>query len=847
MLPPINKNIAIMSSIVRGQCYHLKKLLLQCLASKNMMNQCRSKFSYLNVILNSFTITRTNKNFLFYSYTISRNFQNNVINALASCTLRDTNVSPASFDAIEKHPLTIFVKGASQTREDLLSHPEIESLLFISKNQLVEMFFPRIIKEFDDLGNCTTKISGIIGKTVENASIISLQTNDIFADFLTFWSDGIVPPHFQKGTTIPQEKFRKEASTTNVSDAEKSKPWIPAPHPASIVRVPLCIPKLKGIEITTGPTYKTTVRESLLKYSRSAADWYDSITAFRLTTKLASHKDFDKTFHPSEVDTKFLKEKSSLQPVFEFDTDSLVHTTMTKIISSLKEQCLKNISPPSVEPSDEGFMTPPKQAQTFCSPKPPRSVHGEESVLTETVKEKVKFSVFFYRLLLSANYDDNITNKKEIILGNLSDSFLTSLNTSGRSESQRIFTNAFTTYKKERLQSDSFLDTAINFPHINRTMVSLLLTGDFRSSPLDEDTEYITQSLSVLSFLPPPKLGENSDYKMYVQRSKETSMEDVVEERPEKCSAYDKKVFTKGRQDTYQDAIATIANLTVFFEFIFDETQSSETPALILMLKGLGKVLVNPSFRRFAEKNEHTIPWLTHTLVCQVQSVLNRFVDIATNFTYQRLVDNGSPLPCDVLDPPFKTYKRILNNLDDTLNNSSNILFGVKPLSFVDRSQKRKSNGASPPTVDGKNKRQNVGTGKGWLTCSGGSFSFPSNLSRLPCKSFALEGLECSYGRTCKFEHKAFPKGFRKIDQAIICKWVKEQNNVSFSSSVSEKDRNIKHSPFGPSTPRSETDTSGRSSNQDNGNPREQGTTDNNTPAPPASNNNTDTPAPAAN
>lgn len=110
-------------------------------------------------------------------------------------------------------------------------------------------------------------------------------------------------------------------------------------------------------------------------------------------------------------------------------------------------------------------------------------------------------------------------------------------------------------------------------------MVSLLITGDFRSSPLDKEVEYLTQSLSVLSFLPPPKLGENADYK--------------------------------------QDAVTTVANIVVFFEFVFDEIQSSEELALIMMLRELGKFLVTPVFRKYAEKNKHTIPLLTLTLICQ--------------------------------------------------------------------------------------------------------------------------------------------------------------------------------------------------------------------------------------
>lgn len=132
-------------------------------------------------------------------------------------------------------------------------------------------------------------------------------------------------------------------------------------------------------------------------------------------------------------------------------------------------------------------------------------------------------------------------------------------------------------------------------------------------------------------------------------------------------------------------------HLVVFFEFITDEMQSSETPALVMMLWSIGKILVTPTFRNFVEnKNEKTIQWLTHTLVCQFQSILNRFVELANNYyTYQRLVDTGGSLLPTILDGPYKMLERILNIIwTMCLNNSSNTLFGIQPLSYMDRHNK---------------------------------------------------------------------------------------------------------------------------------------------------------------
>ena len=83
-------------------------------------------------------------------------------------------------------------------------------------------------------------------------------------------------------------------------------------------------------------------------------------------------------------------------------------------------------------------------------------------------------------------------------------------------------------------------------------MIFLLMIGDCCFSSLDD----LSQTIIVLDRS--SREGENAEYNMSVQKSKNISMENAIEERAEKCSAYDKKLFTKGRQTTYQDAITTI-------------------------------------------------------------------------------------------------------------------------------------------------------------------------------------------------------------------------------------------------------------------------------------------------
>ena len=202
----------------------------------------------------------------------------NALEALASCTLHDSNISPALYNALEIHPLTFFVKGTAQKREDLISHPQVESLLFLSKNNLIEMFLPSIVKEFDSSGSCTTKVGGLVGKTSDNCFILSIPTNKAFSDIITCWTkDNLLT--YQKGEEIPSEMF------SQTIDQDSDKPWTPSFHPVALFHILSCIIKLKCHRIITGAITKPSVRLSLQTYCHTAVDWLDVITAHKNNIK----------------------------------------------------------------------------------------------------------------------------------------------------------------------------------------------------------------------------------------------------------------------------------------------------------------------------------------------------------------------------------------------------------------------------------------------------------------------------------------------------------------------------------------------------------------------------------
>lgn len=174
-------------------------------------------------------------------------------------------------------------------------------------------------------------------------------------------------------------------------------------------------------------------------------------------------------------------------------------------------------------------------------------------------------------------------------------------------------------------------------------------------------------------------------------------------------------------------------------------------------------------------------------MVCQLQSVLNSFVEVAQNYNFQKAVEAGNIPTPSILSSCFIGFDKLLENTRGAMNDSSSsFLFSSQPLSFKEK-RKRES---PPKKGDPKRNRSGEPSTKDWLVASG-SYSFPSSWPLTPCKNFAKEDKSCAFGRSCDYEHKLYPKGYTKKVQALICKWAKDTSSVKFASFVRESDRNV--------------------------------------------------------
>ena len=146
--------------------------------------------------------------FLFIFTLNNRIFDKQVFSKLNG-SFEDTNASEKLYEDTVKHPVVLFSLGSKFQREQFLNHPEVESLLYVQKGKLYQMFLPHTIQEFDEETDIpTSKVTGVLGKNIDKYSVLSFTRKEIFGDFWTYLNKSS-KLYFASGLHLTEEVFKK--------------------------------------------------------------------------------------------------------------------------------------------------------------------------------------------------------------------------------------------------------------------------------------------------------------------------------------------------------------------------------------------------------------------------------------------------------------------------------------------------------------------------------------------------------------------------------------------------------------------------------------------------------------
>lgn len=126
--------------------------------------------------------------------------------------------------------------------------------------------------------------------------------------------------------------------------------------PIVSLRVPLCIPKLKGVKVTTGSLLSPGVQTSMEEYCLIARAWIKALIKFINTTKNIKPSKF--VDHLPQPPKSFnLVDDPSIHPTLDLEANSMVRLQVMRNITLLRLNVERKVTKPKYEEQLKNFLS----------------------------------------------------------------------------------------------------------------------------------------------------------------------------------------------------------------------------------------------------------------------------------------------------------------------------------------------------------------------------------------------------------------------------------------------------------------------------------------------------------
>ena len=711
---------------------------------------------------------------------------------------------PPLFAQADLHPVYKHIKGTADVRKvQLLHSANVEGFLFINNNKLVTIYLAQIA--FDHTSDPQEQhplVIGALGSLCADAVPISLSLQDVLADSLVLEAyDPSSSAHpFLTGKDLSDEFFNTVMYPTQAL-TKLDTPDLTY----RLVRLPTCIPKLRGQPILEGSIFDDSIISAIENYSTDAGQWLElHVAAAKANPSSilpASIEAIDASYLPPITFDTPLVVSPQLSLNILIDGNNIPNSPRSIVQTAIKATIAANTAiykannpylitadtpthPPQVSPS-------PPSIPMLTNPSTPPSANDSFQCQGITLNKKFERPINTFKTMLAYIDEDTML----VHTPPLRKEFLHAFTQTSAVENARYATKAFKEHDIERAElTRDYLQRLVTGLHWNHTTTSLFLNAIFHTSPLDEHKDVLKASISFLTFLAPPPESSSSELQEYLQTSHIETMQAMVGESNEKKERISLKTFQGGMQNSPNDVLVGIANLESRISFIVDysEASSTSTPMLVTWLIQLAHVFSSPEFKKFYSKYSSTHQWIAHTMVTQVHILFAMMAKIASNFKVLQAIKFNQQLKADLFQLPIRTFSSIISDIQTVVSGAGAGVYSSPPLSYKPpRSDTQKqivkrkfetisSNSTSLPSSDAK--RFSSPSDKGWITATG-RYLWPKDITgKQICNRFAQIGSSCPHGANCPFSHRVFPKDFDQNDRDIICKFVTNHPNLSFAS-----------------------------------------------------------------
>jgi len=399
---------------------------------------------------------------------------------------------PPFFQQTELHPVYKHIKGTADIRKvQLLHSANVEGFLFINNNKLVTIYLAQIA--FDHASDPQEQhplVIGALGSLCADAVPISLSLQDILADSLVLDSyDASSSPHpFLTGKDLSDEFFNTIMYPTQAL-AKLQTPDLTY----RLVRLPTCIPKLRGQPILEGSIFDDSIVSALDNYSTEAGQW--------LELHIAAAKATPSSIPPTSIETI----DASYLPPITFDTPLVMSpqlslnvlidgNTIPNSPRSIVQSAIKatiaantaiykanNLYLITAEPTTNlpRVSPTPPSIPLLANPSTPPSANDSFQCQGITLNKKFERPINTFKTMLAHIDEDTMVVHTPL----LRKEFLHAFTQTSAVENARYATKAFKEHDMERAElTRDYLQRLVTGLHWNHTTTSLFLNSIFHTS-----------------------------------------------------------------------------------------------------------------------------------------------------------------------------------------------------------------------------------------------------------------------------------------------------------------------------------------------------------------------------
>ena len=676
-----------------------------------------------------------------------------------------------------QNPIDLFLDADVETRSEvLLNHPDVTGFVYIHDDEITKAFFPTKVVDFKAKDTNKRKTIAAVTGSPGEYSPFSVQENVLLSDNLHLSDSKKFSARVSKLNIGSWLKDNQSKLTISLPDEFTEKKM----KNVQVIAFPVILPMVKGFDFEEGNLDDEDTCNAFLNLHELYADWI-----FLQANKYivcAEFRDLSCPLPENVCDLVSFEEDLNIKVLLKSKNNSnSPYTILKAVVDTFIQKYAPVIEKPASIPPIIDFNA---------------DVTVASSTNTKIVEKNEKL-IAFLSILFSLPSYDRCGNLTGLVPGDITDEASELLlSSTSTSEQARSFGDGIEALADDISKEKNYLSRAAEFPYLSQTLITYALQAHYHSGSIDKNMESLKKSFNVLTLLAPPH-NASDEYSGYINSSKNVEVDRLLDQPAEKRSSIRKEIFIKGRQDTLEDVIAFIANISVFARF-WIKMDNDKQPLLIQLITELADFLSSSEYKSFHDKFKTCKVYMPHTLITYIFNIVSIFIKMAKTPQVTRKFKITNTVDHKEVKMAIMMHSTLMDQLQlCSVTSSTQNIFAQAPVSFkifcpsLYKSPepktcllpKRPYSLLNQEHLDEPKRHKSEPKGA-IINTTGRKIVFPRGLEQKYCADFLDSSSVCSHGNSCKFVHALYPKGFTKNDLPIIDKHIADTRGLSINPSI---------------------------------------------------------------